>query len=79
MARYMQMRIFYIWFAVIMLPVISSGVSASQHKEAESKALAGHQIGLAKAPDVFISSNYLSILMMMPLRKYITLNVQPAK
>ena len=55
MARYMQMRIFYIWFAVIMLPVISSGVSASQHKEAESKAVAGHQIGLAKAPDVFIS------------------------
>ena len=55
MARYMQMRIFYIWFAVIILLVISSGVSASRHKEAESKAVASHQPSLPKAPDVLIS------------------------
>ncbi|MBC8199249.1 MAG: L,D-transpeptidase family protein [Desulfobacterales bacterium] len=55
MARYIQMRIFYTWLAVIMLPVISSGVSASQHKEAGLKAVASRHLSRARAPDVLIS------------------------
>jgi len=58
MARYIQMQIFFIWLSVIMLPVISSGVSASQYKEAKLKAVASYQssrASRAKAPDVFIS------------------------
>ncbi len=55
MTRYIKMRIFYIWLSVIVLPVISSGVSASQHKEVKLKAVASHQPGRAKVPDVLIS------------------------
>lgn len=55
MARYIKMRIFYIWLALIMLPLISLGVSASQHKEAGLEAVASHQPSPAKVPDVFIS------------------------
>ena len=58
MARYIKMRIFYTWLALIMLPAISPGVSASQHKEARLKAVASYQLSRAsqaKAPDVFIS------------------------
>ncbi|HUV51409.1 MAG TPA: L,D-transpeptidase [Anaerolineae bacterium] len=54
MARYIKMRIFYIWLAVIMLPLINSGVSASQHKEAGLKA-ATHEPSMVKTPDVLIS------------------------
>ncbi|NQT10364.1 MAG: L,D-transpeptidase family protein [Desulfobacteraceae bacterium] len=49
MARYIKMRIFYIWLAVIMLPLISSGVSASL------KAVASHEPSMVKVPDVLIS------------------------
>lgn len=55
MARYIKMRIFYTWLALIMLPAISPGVSASQHNEARPKTVASHQASLAKAPDVLIS------------------------
>jgi len=58
MAHYIKMRIFYTWLALIMLPVISPGVSASQHKEARLKTVASHQSSLAsrtKVPDVLIS------------------------
>ncbi|MEA3429071.1 MAG: hypothetical protein U9Q84_07685, partial [Thermodesulfobacteriota bacterium] len=51
----MRIRIFYIWFAVIMLPVISSGVSASQHNKARLKAVASHEPSMVELPNVLIS------------------------
>jgi len=64
------MRIFYTWLAVIMLPVISSGVSASQHKEARLKAVASHHLSRVKAPDVLISfDNYSTTKYAMVVEK----------
>jgi hypothetical protein len=55
MARYIKIQIFYIWLVLIMLPLISSGVSASQRKEAGPKAVSSHQPSQARVPDVLIS------------------------
>ncbi|MDI6687304.1 MAG: L,D-transpeptidase [Desulfobacterales bacterium] len=55
MALYIKMRIFYIWLALVMLPLISFGVSASQHKKTWPKAVASYQPSRVKVPDVLIS------------------------
>ncbi len=55
MAKCNKMRIFYIGLVLIMFLLISFGVSASQFKAAGPEAVASHEPGMVKVPDVLIS------------------------